>query len=174
VNLPTSPTVNAYPVNRLTMTIAEGYEEFRQRYEEAVPEIPRSEMAAHSGSWADMVSWIDSIAPHGFVFYFRIEIDSAMRPAGHSVRGTQYLMGNHTIAEKMFRHEPGILLHAPLRTFLWAPNGGPTKLAIDQPSTVFAGYGHPEINHIGRILDRKVAALLDFLGAPVPDELRLS
>ena len=97
-----------------------------------------------------------------------------MRPAGHTVRGTQYLMGNHTIAEKMFRHEPGILLHAPLRTFLWAPDGGPTKLAIDQPSTVFAGYGHPEIDHVGRILDRKVAALLDFLGAPVPDELRLS
>ena len=169
MNLPAGLAVTVHQVNRLTITTTEGYDEFRRRYEQAVPAIPRNEMPAHSGSWAEMVAWIDSIAPYGFVSYFRIEVDDAMGLAGHTVRGTQYLMGNHTIVERMFRHDPGVLLHAPLRTFLWAPEGGPTSLAVEQPSTVFAGYGRPEINEVGRELDGRLAVLLEHLGVPVPE-----
>ncbi|MDT5348412.1 MAG: hypothetical protein QOH91_1699 [Mycobacterium sp.] len=31
-------------------------------------------------------------------------------------KATEYLMGNHTIAECIFRHDPAVMLHAPLRT----------------------------------------------------------
>ena len=166
-----STATTIHQVSRLTITLDEGYEAFRRRYDEAVPVLPRDEMPAHSGSWADMIAWFDEIAPFGLVCYFRIEVDDAMGLAGHTVRGTQYLVGNHTVVERMFRHEPGVLLHAPLRSFLWAPDGGPTTLAVDQPSTVFAGYPHPEITAVGRELDAKLAALLAHLGAPVPHEL---
>ena len=30
-----------------------------------------------------------------------------------------YLMGNATIAEQMFRHDPRAMLYAPLRTLIW-------------------------------------------------------
>jgi hypothetical protein len=29
-----------------------------------------------------------------------------------------YLMGNHAIVEQMFRHDPRVLLYAPLRTVI--------------------------------------------------------
>jgi hypothetical protein len=40
-------------------------------------------------------------------------------------KAIQSLMGNHIIAERMFRHDPSVMLHAPLRTLLYAdPDGG--------------------------------------------------
>jgi hypothetical protein len=58
---------------------------------------------------------------------------------------TQYLTGNHTIAERMFRHDPSVMLHAPLRTVLYVDPVGETKLAVDQPSLLFDSYDKPEI-----------------------------
>jgi len=43
----------------------------------------------------------------------------------------------------MFRHDPSVMLHAPLRTLLYADADGDTKLAVDQPSLLFASYDNP-------------------------------
>lgn len=42
-----------------------------------------------------------------------------MRLAGDTAKGTFYLMGNHTIAERMYRHHPAVMLYAPLHTMIW-------------------------------------------------------
>ncbi|HYR16429.1 MAG TPA: DUF302 domain-containing protein, partial [Mycobacterium sp.] len=83
-----------------------------------------------------------------------------------------YLMGNHTIAERMFRHEPSVMLHAPLRTLIYADPDGDTKLAVDQPSLLFAGYNVPEIAAVGRELDALLAQLIGLLGGEIPGQLR--
>lgn len=33
----------------------------------------------------------------------------------HDRRCTTYLMGNHIVAERMYRHDSGVMLYAPLR-----------------------------------------------------------
>ena len=83
----------------------------------------------------------------------------------------QYLMGNHTIAERMFRHDPSVMLHAPLRTLLYADADGDTKLAVDQPSLLFASYDNRDIAAVGRELDALLAQLIELLGAEVPTQL---
>lgn len=166
--------ITAHQVNRLTLRIDAGYPDFRERFERAAPALPAEEVAEFArrrGSWPEMVDWIDRIAPHGFLIYARIEVDPVMGLAGHAVAGTEYLMGNHLIAERMFRHDPAVMLHAPLRLFLWERPGGGAGLAVDQPSNQFASYGRPEISAVGVELDRKLAALLHHLGAPVPPVL---
>jgi uncharacterized protein (DUF302 family) len=176
-SMPGSTSATPHQVNRLTIATGAEYGEFRERYQRAVPAVPQDDLTAlarRGASWPEMLDWVDSIAPLGFLIYFRIEIDQAMGLAGHRTRGTEYLMGNHTIAERMFRHDPAVMLHAPLRTFLWQGPDGTASLAIDQPSTVFASYRRPEITEVGQELDRKVAALLEHLDAPVPAELRAS
>ena len=30
-----------------------------------------------------------------------------------------YLIGNHTIAERMFRYDPRVMMYAPLHTVIW-------------------------------------------------------
>jgi hypothetical protein len=72
----------------------------------------------------------------------------------------------------MFRHDPSAMLHAPLRTLLYADPDGDTQLAIDQPSALFASYHDPRIADVGRELDTLLAVLVTLLGGDPPAQLR--
>jgi uncharacterized protein (DUF302 family) len=91
-----------------------------------------------------------------------------MRLAGDRGRCVEYLMGNHTIAQKMYRYSPAILLYAPLRTAIVEDTDGATWFTVDQPRTRFASFNTPQITSVGIELDHKLAALLKHLDAPVP------
>jgi hypothetical protein len=80
-------------------------------------------------------------------------------------------MGNHIIAERMFRHAPAVILYAPLHTAIWGPVGGPAHFTFDQPSDQIGSFGNVEVTAVGVELDRKLAALLFHLGVTVPDGL---
>ncbi|MFI6062797.1 hypothetical protein [Streptomyces sp. NPDC051286] len=76
-----------------------------------------------------------------------------------------------TIAERMFRHDPSVMLNAPLRTLLYADPDGDTKLAVEQPSLLFADYGNPRIADFGRELDSILAQLITLLGGDAPPQV---
>jgi hypothetical protein len=40
----------------------------------------------------------------------------AIRPGGQPRGAPPYLMGNHVIAERMYRHNPEVILNVPPRT----------------------------------------------------------
>ncbi len=88
-----------------------------------------------------------------------------MQAAGDEADCIAYLMGNHTIAERMFRDDPRVMLYAPLHTVIWEDSTGRAWFTVDQPSTQFSSFERPEIAAVGRDLDRKLATLLD---APRP------
>jgi len=80
-------------------------------------------------------------------------------------------MGNHTIAQRMYTHDPAVMLYAPLRTAIHEDRQGVTWFSVDQPSTRFASFGNPDITNVGRELDAKLADLFGFLDVPVPRHL---
>jgi len=41
-------------------------------------------------------------------------------------------MSNHTIAQRMFSHDPSVMPHASLRTLLNADSDDDTKFAVDR------------------------------------------
>ncbi len=94
-----------------------------------------------------------------------------MRLLGHETRVMTYMMGNNVVVERMYRHNPAVMLYAPLRTTIYEDSAGATHFSIDQPSTRFASFGDPRIAEVGLLLDAKVAELLELLGLPVPSEL---
>ena len=118
-----------------------------------------------------MLDYIDSVAANGFLIYWRSDIHRVMRLAGDKARCFAYLMGNHTIAETMYRHDPGIMLYAPLRLCLYEDLGGGVHLSIDQPGDQFGSFGNADVAATGKLLDEKLAALLGGLGVAVPDSL---
>lgn len=81
-------------------------------------------------------------------------------------------MGNHVIAERMFRYDPRAMMYAPLHTVIWEDREGRAWFTVDQPSAQFASFGIPEVSEVGLELDHKVASLLEALSVPVPDVLR--
>jgi hypothetical protein len=159
-----------HPSRRLVVALSQTYDEARERYESLVPEVDLARFSTMA-SWQETLGLAKINAPHGFMRYYRSDITPAMAGSPSSWKTTQYLMGNHTIAERMFRHDPSVMLHAPLRTVLYVDPDGDTKLAVDQPSLLFDSYGKPEIAAVGRELDGLLAGLITSLGGDIPPQL---
>jgi Domain of unknown function DUF302 len=126
-----------------------------------VPADPRlSEFAARHARWADA----SEPSPHGFVLYWRADVTPAMTVAGERRPCTAYLMGSQALAERVYRQDPAVMLYVPLRTLVYIDTGDRTRFAVDQPSTVLAGFAGPAAAELGARLDRQLAGLLDALG----------
>jgi hypothetical protein len=67
----------------------------------------------------------------------------------------------------MYRHDPSVMLYAPLRTAIFVDAESRTRFAIDDPGTVFASFASTPISEVGTELSRKLADLLDALDVPV-------
>jgi hypothetical protein len=122
----------------LVFDTGQPYEAFRARYEAAVPALDEKRLAgfaARGAAWPQVVADADAAAPHGFLIFWRLDTTPVMSLAGNSARCTAYLMGNHTIAEQMYRHDPAVMLYLPLRTVIYAGPDDRAFFAADQPST---------------------------------------
>lgn len=164
----------AREVHRLTVDTGMPFAVFRERYERAVPPLDMAEyerLRLSGADWAAVLRTVAENAPHGFMIFWSLDNTAIMQGSGDRWHSMQYLMGNHTIAQRMFHHDPGVLLYAPLRTTIYEDAGGVTRFSFDQPSAQFASFDDPEIAAVGVELDRKVAALLDHLDVPVPERL---
>jgi hypothetical protein len=161
-----------HPSRRLVVTLPQPYDDARELYETLVPEVDYARFF-QMASWQATLELAEINAPHGFMRYYRSDITAAMAGSQSLWKTTQYLMGNHTIAERMFRYEPSVMLHAPLRTVLYADADGDTKFAVDQPSLLFASYGNPQIATVGYELDALLVGLIELLGGDVPPQLEV-
>ena len=163
-----------YSVNRLTVETHCTPAEFRARYEEAVPPLPAEQVAAlvqRHAPWQEMLDLVATAAPYGFLIYFKNDVDPVVRLAGDRASGVAYLMGNHTIMERMYRYEPAVLMYAPLHTVIWGNPEGPGYFTFDKPSDQFGSFGNPAITAVGVELDQKLATLLKHLKVGVPESL---
>jgi uncharacterized protein (DUF302 family) len=157
----------SFEVSRLHLPIAESFLSFVARYEEAVPQLDAAHLAeleSREASWEEMLAFIEISAPHGFLIYWKNDVHPVMSMAGDDLPCFAYLMGNHTIAERMFRFNPLAMMYAPLRTVIWEDRSGQGWFAIDRPSTLFGSMGDPAIAAVGEELDVKLLSLLDALG----------
>jgi hypothetical protein len=168
----THTTAIDHPCRRLLVALPQPYDQAREHYETLVPEVDFARFF-QMASWQATLELAEINAPHGFMRYYRSDVTAAMASSASFWKATQYLMGNHTIAERMFRHDPSVMLHAPLRTLLYADADGDTKFAVDQPSLLFNSYDNPDIAAVGLELDALLAQLITLLGGDVPPQLEL-
>ncbi|MGA7465426.1 DUF302 domain-containing protein [Mycobacterium sp.] len=160
-----------HPSRRLVVALPAPYDEAREQYETLVPEVDFARFF-QMASWQATLELAEINAPHGFMRYYRGDVTATMAGSTSMWKATQYLMGNHTIAERMFRHDPSVMLHAPLRTLLYADADGDTKFAVDQPSLLFASYRNADIADVGEELDALLMGLIELLRGEVSKQLR--
>ncbi len=165
---------SGYEAHRLTVIADEAYDDVRRGYEQAVPAYDNAafrEQVARKADWSEVVELMDASAPYGFLRYWGSEITPLMSLAGTPTPCSSYLMGNHTIAARMFRHDPAVMVYVPIQLVITVDGAGRTVLVVDQPSRALASFGGPEIAEVGIELDHKLATLLRHLGIPVPPVL---
>ena len=157
-------------MRRLTVEVP-GVREFQSSTSRRCPANPVDEIVSlveRGASWAEVIDLHAELAPHGFLIYWRNDVHAVMQLANDENDCIAYLMGNVTIAEQMFRHDPRAMLYAPLRTVIWEDVHESAWFTVDQPSTQFGSFGIPAVSAVGVELDKKLAALLEALGVEVP------
>jgi hypothetical protein len=161
-------------VNRLVIDADSSFEDLRSRYESLVPTMDFAALTAmiETGDLDQVVRYTAEHTPNSFARFWTFDPTAMMRLAGHHTNVITYMMGNNVIVETMFRHDPAVMLYAPLRTAIYQDRASATHLSIDQPSSRFASFGDPRITEVGLQLDGKLAALLRLLDLPVPVELK--
>jgi hypothetical protein len=156
-----------HQITRLVFDADQPYERFRGRYEAAVPPADprrRGEPGGRHARWPDVAADQGEPCPHGFVLYWRADMTPRATTAGDPRSCTAYLMGSHAIADRIYREDPAVMLYVPLRTLIYIDSSDRTRFAVEQPSTVLAGFADPAIAECGVRLDRQLAGLLDALG----------
>ena len=174
VEAPPTHTV-AHTVNRLVIDTDTEFDDVLERYESLVPMVDFAKLTRLilSGDLSRVKQYTAEHAPHTFVNFWTFDpTPQMMQLFGHRTRVVTYMMGNNVIVERMFRHDPGVMLYAPLRTAIYQDADGRAHFSIDQPSTRFASFGDPRIAAVGLELDTKLAELLQLMSMPVPAELQ--
>jgi hypothetical protein len=161
--------VSVHSVERLTVRLGLPYAEALTRFEQLVPAAPLETFLA-ADSWDAVKALLDA-TPLGFMCYAKLDSFALFAPSGITRQSVEYFAGNHAIAETMFRREPGVVLYAPLRLLFHADDDGKAVLSIDRPSDLFGSFGDPHVTEVGRLLDGKVAAILEGLGVRPPTTL---
>jgi hypothetical protein len=159
---------------RLDIPTAMSFDDFRRAFEAAAPAFDAegvNQIIARGGGWDDIQAAAERNAPNGLIVYATIEIGQVMAAAGHTTKCVEYLLGNHVVAERLFRHDPATALYVPLRVVVRSDADDRAIFTIDRPSSVFGGWGNAEITAIGVELDHKVARLLQVITGRVPDVL---
>lgn len=165
-------TTTDHVMTRVDIATGIPYDEFRAAFERAAPAFdpgPFQCIADVGGSWPDVEAAVAEMAPHQLMVYATIDASPLLALAGHRTRAVEYLLGNHVIAESMFRHDPHALLYAPLRVLVYSDDAGNAVWSMDRPSDAFGSLGHDDITAVGRGLDAKVVALLRALGVDAAD-----
>jgi len=163
-------TVVAHTAVRMTVALNQSLSQAVARFEELVPAVD-IDAFRRSRSWAETIQLASTNGPLGLMRFWKLDYAAALAGSGTPGRSFGYLIGNQTIAEQMIRHEPEVVLYAPLRAAIYEGSDGGAFFVIDQPSTLFGSFGNTDITAVGRHLDALVATLLDALGAVVPAEL---
>ena len=94
------------------------FEQFIAAFEKAAPPVDPTTLeriVKAGGDWDDVRAAAAENAPNDLMMYAKIDASGFFGVAGHSTQAIEYLVGNHVIAETMFRHDPKAMLYAPLR-----------------------------------------------------------
>ena len=156
-----------HTMNRIDVATGQEFDEFRAAFEKAAPPFDQAsvqQIIERGGTWDEVCAAAAINAPNGLMVYATIDALPLLRLAGHTTKAVEYLLGNHTIAETMFRHDPRALLYAPLRVLVYADDDGNAVFSMDQPSAAFGSLGIAEVTKVGEDLDRKVVNLLRVIG----------
>jgi uncharacterized protein (DUF302 family) len=161
-----------HSMTRVDLFTGVEFEDFITAFEAAAPPFdpaPAQLLVESDGTWDDVRARAAENAPNELMVYAKIDATPLFGVAGHTVKAVEYLLGNHVIAETMFRHDPKALLYAPLRLLIYSDQDGDAVFTMIRPSSAFGSLGIADVTEVGVALDRKVANLLRVIGVDPGD-----
>jgi len=168
--------IQAVEARRIELDAEVPFAQLRRAFEEQVPELDlrlQRGLLDQRADWSTLTRMLEGPATHGLVRFWTGNPSAVMRVGGVDTASVGYLVGDYATAARMYRHDAGTLLYAPLRVELHDARGGRTVLSVEQTSAPLRGFGNNKITQAGYELDRKLGDLLEDLGLPRPSVLRV-
>jgi hypothetical protein len=164
-----------YQARRVQLTAAVRFEALVAAFEQAVPALSDDDALTRvsgDGDWSRFVHGLEWQSPSGFVRVWSSTPGNFMRYAGGSAASIVWLIANHGIAARLFRHDPGAMLYSPIRIEAHTSGAAQTTVSFDVPSAQLRGFGINKITQAGAELDRALGDLLEAIGLARPAALR--
>lgn len=164
-----------YSATRVELATNARFDVLRAALEGIVPELSDAAALgrlADDGDWASFTRALAWESPSGFVRVWSTHPQPLMKAAGSDTASAVYLLTNHAIGARLFRHDPGALLYSPVRLELHAARAAGTIVSFDVPSARLRSFGVNKITQAGGELDRALGDLLEELALPRPSVLR--
>jgi len=120
-----STATTTFQVRRLSVLLPLLYDRAIERFGELVPAVDLARFG-QLANWDAVIEQAEINAPHGFMVYWQADVTAIVAGSGSGWKCTEYLMGNHVIAQRMFHHDPAAMLYAPLRVVIHADQAGDT------------------------------------------------
>jgi uncharacterized protein (DUF302 family) len=138
-----------------------GYEDLCGRFEASVGRLDVStvrRLEASAAPWPQVEAAMRAMAGESGLMRFAVFDQGAVASlSGSPVRCRLYLVGNPAVAARIVRIDERGALYVPFRVAVYAPTRQPgATIAFDRPSSLLAGLGRPELDDIGRMLDREI------------------
>jgi hypothetical protein len=167
--------VTDYEARRVELHTNARFEAIVAAVENAVPELTDDAAiarVAEDGDWQTFTRGLAWQAPSGFVRVWSSRPGELMSAAGSGRPSAVWLIVNHAIAARLFRHDPATTLYSPLRIEAHAATGAGTVLSFEVPSARLRSFGTNKVTQAGAELDRALGDLVEDLGLPRPGALR--
>ena len=167
--------VTDYEARRVELVTNARFEAFAAAFDNAVPELLDAAALARlaeDGDWRTFTRSLAWEAPSGFVRVWSSRPGELMRAAGSDRASALWLIVNHAIAARLFRHDPATMLYSPLRVAAHASAEAGTVISFDVPSGRLRSFGTNKVTQAGAELDRALGDLVEDLGLPRPAVLR--
>ena len=170
-----SERVTDYEARRVELATNARFEALAAAFESAVPELTDAAALARlaeDGDWQSFTRSLAWEAPSGFVRVWSARPGELMRAAGGGRQSALWLIVNHAIGARLFRHDPATMLYSPLRVSAHAAADAGTVISFDVPSARLRSFGTNKVTQAGAELDRALGDLVEDLGLPRPGALR--
>ena len=137
------------------------YANLCERFEAAVGRLDAAatrQLEARAASWPEVEAAMGAMAGESGLMQFAVFNQGAVASlAGPPIRCRLYLVGNPAIAARIVRIDERGALYVPFRVAVYAaPREVGATIAFDRPSSLLASLGRPELDDIGRMLDREI------------------
>ena len=168
-------SIEEYAGHRVRLHTNARFEAFVAAFEQAVHELSQTDALARldeDPDWSGFARGLQWESPSGFVRVWSWTPSELLRHAGSATPSAVWLIVNHGIGARLFRHDPSAMLYSPLRVEAHAAQDAGTIVSFDVPSAALRGFGINKVTQAGAELDRALGDLLEDLGLPRPAALR--
>lgn len=160
---------HSFEGTHIVFTTSRPFEEVIKTFEDLIGGTPSpdhwstlfNDLASANASWQQVTEAVTpQIGPSGFICMIKIDLGILLSLQGRKQQVIRYVIGNPLVANRMIAADAEAGLYAPVNVVVYQEDGGQTKIAYDQPSSLLGQFNNEPITTVAQMLGQKLEELM--------------